>query len=56
MMAALEGLQRVFGVTGGPGLGGTLAGLFGTARSMGVGALNAAGPLKNRIMKYAMGL
>jgi ubiquinone biosynthesis monooxygenase Coq6 len=47
MMAALEGLWRGFGVQ---------AGLAGAVRSAGLGVLNSLGPLKNSIMRYAMGL
>jgi ubiquinone biosynthesis monooxygenase Coq6 len=47
MIAALEVLWRGFGVQ---------LGLAGAARSAGMGLLNSAGPLKNRIMQYAMGL
>jgi 2-polyprenyl-6-methoxyphenol hydroxylase-like FAD-dependent oxidoreductase len=56
MMGALEGLQRVFGVQGGEGWLGQLGAMFGAARSGGMAALNAAGPVKNRVMWYAMGL
>uniref|UniRef100_A0A383VHV3 Ubiquinone biosynthesis monooxygenase COQ6, mitochondrial n=1 Tax=Tetradesmus obliquus TaxID=3088 RepID=A0A383VHV3_TETOB len=47
MIAALEVLWRGFGVQ---------AGLAGAARSAGLGLLNGVGPVKNRIMQYAMGL
>ena len=47
MTAALDGLQRVFSLQAGP-----LAAL----RGLGLGLLGAAGPAKNRIMRYAMGL
>lgn len=47
MMAALELLWRGFGVQ---------APLPGAARAAGLGLLNAAPPLKNAIMRYAMGL
>jgi 2-polyprenyl-6-methoxyphenol hydroxylase-like FAD-dependent oxidoreductase len=47
MMTALEVLWRGFGVQ---------QGLVGAVRSAGLGALNSLGPLKNGIMKYAMGL
>jgi 2-polyprenyl-6-methoxyphenol hydroxylase-like FAD-dependent oxidoreductase len=47
MMAALEGLWRAFGVQDAR---------VGALREAGLGALNAVGPLKNSIMRYAMGL
>lgn len=47
MMAALEALWRGFGVQ---------QGLAGAVRAAGLGMLNGIGPLKNSIMKYAMGL
>lgn len=47
MMAALEGLQRLFTAGGG---------LLGAARAAGLGAVNAAGPLRDQFMRYAMGL
>jgi hypothetical protein len=47
MMAALESLQRLFCAGGG---------LLGAARAAGLGAVNAAGPVKNRLMQYAMGV
>ncbi|KAF6266343.1 flavin-dependent monooxygenase [Scenedesmus sp. NREL 46B-D3] len=46
MIAALEVLWRGFGVQ---------LGLAGAARSAGMGMLNSVGPLKNRIMQFAMG-
>ncbi|KAI8463332.1 MAG: flavin-dependent monooxygenase [Monoraphidium minutum] len=49
MMAALEALQRGFC---GPAAGGPL----GAARAAGLGAVNAAGPLRAGLMRYAMGL
>lgn len=47
MMTALEVLWRGFGVQ---------QGLAGAVRSAGLGVLNSLGPLKNGIMKYAMGI
>lgn len=47
LMAAMDGLQRVFGLGGGP---------VGAARAAGLGLLNALPPLKNSIMRIAMGL
>jgi 2-polyprenyl-6-methoxyphenol hydroxylase-like FAD-dependent oxidoreductase len=47
MMTALELLWRGFGVQ---------QGLAGAIRSAGLGVLNSLGPLKNGIMKYAMGI
>eukprot|EP00882_Tetradesmus_deserticola_P029800 GHRQ01033413.1.p1 GENE.GHRQ01033413.1~~GHRQ01033413.1.p1 ORF type:complete len:172 (+),score=34.87 GHRQ01033413.1:473-988(+) len=47
MSAALEVLWQGFGVQ---------LGLAGAARSAGLGMLNAVGPLKNRIMQFAMGV
>lgn len=46
MIAALEVLWRGFGVQ---------MGLAGAVRSAGMGLLNSVGPVKNQIMKYAMG-
>lgn len=46
MIAALEVLWRGFGVD---------VGLAGAVRSAGLGLLNSVGPVKNQIMKYAMG-
>ncbi|KAF8057896.1 coq6 [Scenedesmus sp. PABB004] len=46
MMAALELLWRGFGLQAAPA---------GAARAAGLGLLNGMGPLKNRIMRYAMG-
>lgn len=47
MMTALEVLWRGFGVQ---------QGLAGAVRAAGLGVLNSLGPLKNGVMKYAMGL
>ncbi|MEW5310196.1 MAG: hypothetical protein WDW38_002016 [Sanguina aurantia] len=47
MAATLDTLQRVFRVEGSP---------FALLRSLGMGALNVSGPVKDRIMRYAMGL
>jgi ubiquinone biosynthesis monooxygenase Coq6 len=47
MMTALEVLWRGFGVQ---------LGVVGAARAAGMGLLNNVPPLKNSIMKYAMGL
>jgi len=47
MMTALELLWRGFGVQ---------QGLAGAVRSAGLGVVNSLGPLKNGIMKYAMGV
>lgn len=47
MMAALDGLQRVFGLQAGPA---------GALRAAGLGAVNAAGPLRDALMRYAMGV
>lgn len=46
MIAALEVLWRGFGVQ---------MGLAGAVRSAGLRLLNSVGPVKNQIMKYAMG-
>lgn len=46
MIAALEALWRGFGVQ---------LGVAGAARSAGMGLLNSVGPVKNRIMQFAMG-
>ena len=47
MMAALEVLKRTFGAQG--------AG-FGAARAAGLSLLDALPPVKNGIMRYAMGM
>jgi len=47
MMAALDSLQRVFGLTAGP---------VAAARAAGLGVLHALPTVKNQIMRYAMGL
>jgi hypothetical protein len=47
MMAALEALQRLFCAGGGA---------LGAARAAGLGAVNAAGPVRDQLMRYAMGL
>jgi hypothetical protein len=47
MMASLEAVQRLFSAGGGP---------LGAARAAGLGAVNAAGPVKNQFMRYAMGM
>ena len=46
MMTALDGLKRVFGPQRGP-----IAGL----RGVGLSIINAAPPLKEQILRYAMG-
>ena len=46
MMAALDSLKRVFAPQ---------QGVLATVRGLGLDLLNAAPPLKNRIMSYAMG-
>lgn len=46
MIAALEVLWRGYGMQ---------MGVAGAVRSAGMGLLNSVGPLKNQIMKYAMG-
>lgn len=47
MMAALEGLSRVFGVQAGP---------LAAVRSLGLGMLHSVPSVKNQFMRYAMGL
>ncbi|CAD7704654.1 unnamed protein product [Ostreobium quekettii] len=47
MMAALDALKRAFGVQ---------SELFAQMRNLGLDVLNAAKPIKNRVMQYAMGL
>ncbi len=47
MMGALDSLKRVFGVQAAP---------IAAIRSAGLGLLNAAAPVKNSIMRYAMGV
>jgi len=47
MMASLESIQRLFCAGGGA---------LGAARAAGLGAVNATGPLKNQLMRYAMGM
>ena len=46
MMAALNGLQQVFGPQSGP---------VAVLRGAGLGIINATTPLKQQILKYAMG-
>ncbi|KAL6752551.1 hypothetical protein V8C86DRAFT_585190 [Haematococcus lacustris] len=47
MTASLDGLRQTFAMQSAP---------FAAARNLGLGLLNAAGPLKTAIMKYASGL
>lgn len=47
MMAALDGLARAFSAQGSA---------LGPLRSAGLGAINAVGPVKQQIMKFAMGM
>lgn len=47
MMGALEGLWRAFGLAAAPA---------GAVRAAGLGLLHSVPPLKNAIMRYAMGL
>lgn len=46
MMAALDGIKRIFAPQAGP---------LALVRGLGLDVLNAATPLKGRIMSYAMG-
>ncbi len=63
MMGALDLVKRVFAGPGGSGVGGGIAAEaasavrepLAVARSVGMLALNAAGPLKERVAAYAMG-